>query len=219
MTRQCNEFERVLRAGDAEIDEVFRDHAETCPSCRKQLRLWEEMPVAARHMHKSWDSPGLWPRIHQALTVESRKEQHAAYLERLFQGLAVYWRPVAAIAAVAVISLSVAWVLLTGTQTPIALKKAPERFLTERALAEVEHNEAVYIESIEKLSRLLQPRLEQADSPLMLSYREKLLLIDEAIRECRENIERNRFNAHLRQELLAMYQEKQRTLQELVKEN
>jgi hypothetical protein len=218
MTRQCNEFERLLSAGDAEIGEGFREHAETCPSCREQLQLWDEMSVAARQIHKSWESPGLWPRIRQDLTVESRK-RHAAYLERFFQGLAIGWRPVAAIAAVAALSLVVVWVLLTGTQVPVALKKAPERFLTERALAEVEHNEAVYIESIEKLSRLLEPRLEQADSPLMLSYREKLLLIDEAIRDCKENIERNRFNAHLRQELLVMYQEKQRTLQELMKEN
>jgi hypothetical protein len=53
----------------------------------------------------------------------------------------------------------------------------------------------------------------------MMSYREKLLLLDSAIAECRAQIERNRFNARLRQELLSLYQEKQRTLQQVMKED
>ena len=52
----------------------------------------------------------------------------------------------------------------------------------------------------------------------MVSYREKLLLLDAAIAECRANIEQNRWNAHLRQELLEIYQQKQRTLQDVVRE-
>ena len=51
-----------------------------------------------------------------------------------------------------------------------------------------------------------------------MAYREKLQLLDSAIAELRGQIEQNRFNTHLRRELLAMYQEKQRTLQDLTKE-
>jgi len=65
----------------------------------------------------------------------------------------------------------------------------------------------------------VEPKLEQPASPLMISYREKLMLIDSAIAELRAGIERNRFNAHLRQELLAIYQQKQRTLQEMMRED
>ena len=53
----------------------------------------------------------------------------------------------------------------------------------------------------------------------MMSYREKLLLLDSAIAETRARVERNRFNARLRQELLSLYQEKQSTLQQVVNQD
>jgi hypothetical protein len=62
------------------------------------------------------------------------------------------------------------------------------------------------------------PTLEAPRSPLLLSYREKLMLIDAAIGECRAQVEKNRFNAHLRRELLSIYQEKQRTLEQVLEE-
>ncbi len=43
------------------------------------------------------------------------------------------------------------------------------------------------------------------------------MLLDSAIAEMRAEADRNRFNTHLRKELLAMYREKQRTLQDLMK--
>ena len=52
----------------------------------------------------------------------------------------------------------------------------------------------------------------------MVNYREKLDVLDSAIAELKSSIDQNRFNTHLRRELLAVYKEKQRTLQELMKE-
>ena len=52
----------------------------------------------------------------------------------------------------------------------------------------------------------------------MVNYREKLAVLDSAIADLKTNIDSNRFNTHLRRELLAVYQEKQRTLQQLMKE-
>ena len=66
---------------------------------------------------------------------------------------------------------------------------------------------------------MAEPRVQEADSPLMMSYREKLLLLDGAIAECRARIDRNRFNARLRRELLSLYREKERTLQQVMKED
>ena len=68
------------------------------------------------------------------------------------------------------------------------------------------------------ITKLVDPKLQEATSPLLITYREKLMIIDSAIAELRASIERNRFNAHLRQELLSIYQEKQRTLQEVMRE-
>ena len=53
---------------------------------------------------------------------------------------------------------------------------------------------------------------------MLVNYRERLTVIDAAIADCRAQIERNRFNTHLRKELLSIYKQKQRTLQELVGE-
>ena len=77
--------------------------------------------------------------------------------------------------------------------------------------------EDVYLGSIEKLSQVARPRLENPDSAVAAAYKEKLLVLDSEISEMRGEIERNRFNTHLRKELLAIYREKQRTLQDLMK--
>ena len=51
-----------------------------------------------------------------------------------------------------------------------------------------------------------------------MNYREKLDLLDNAIAELKSSIGQNQYNTHLRKELIAVYQEKQRTLQNLMKE-
>jgi hypothetical protein len=44
------------------------------------------------------------------------------------------------------------------------------------------------------------------------------MLLDDAIAECETVIQKNRNNAHLRKQLLTMYSEKQRTLQDVLRE-
>lgn len=84
-----------------------------------------------------------------------------------------------------------------------------KRLITERALGDVEISESAYIQAIEKLSKIAEPKIDNAAAPILVMYREKLTLINGAIAECRAGIERNPLNAHMRLELLAMYQEKQ----------
>ncbi len=105
-----------------------------------------------------------------------------------------------------------------ATSTTPPVESAQQRLLTEEALGEVERAEAAYIRSIDRLSKLAAPQLQQASTPLMANYREKLLLLDSAIAECRAQLEQNRFNGHLRRELLAIYQMKQSTLTEVLQE-
>ena len=50
----------------------------------------------------------------------------------------------------------------------------------------------------------------------MASYREKLTLLDAAIADLRENRAHNMLNANLNTELLSLYQEKQKTLHEVI---
>jgi hypothetical protein len=173
----------------------------------------EEISRAARELRREWESPELWPRIEAALAAEAARVERRRAAAARVRG----WLTLAAAAAVLVLGVSV-WQRLRAPG-PDAPAEAERRLLTERAMQEVERTEGDYVRSIEALSRVAESRVEEADSPLMMSYREKLLLLDSAIAECRAQIERNRFNARLRQELLSLYQEKQRTLQQVMKED
>ena len=104
-----------------------------------------------------------------------------------------------------------------GSRSPSSALPSGSARLTDQTLADVESSEAAYLASIDKLSSLARKRLQNSASPIAVADREKLLLLDSAIAEMRGEMERNRFNTHLRRELLAMYREKQRTLQDLMK--
>jgi hypothetical protein len=83
----------------------------------------------------------------------------------------------------------------------------------------VERAERAHVAAIDKLENLAETKLDDPESPLMISYKEKLMLLDDAIDECQANIDQNRQNAHLRKQLLAMYMEKQQTLHDVLRED
>ena len=222
MRFDCKDLKRALQREEPEYIAALEMHSALCAECREKLRQWREISKAAPALRRGWDSPDLWPRIHQALARESvRAGKNTLKDSRfLFRLPLLGWRAFALGAAVLFISISLGWILWRNflpepPRPPIA--DTERRLLTEQALREIESAEAAYIQSIDKLSKLVDPKLEKGNSPLLISYREKLMIIDSAIAELRASIERNRFNAHLRQELLSIYGEKQRTLQELMR--
>lgn len=170
----------------------------------------EEISRAARGLRREWDSPHLWPRIQAALSAEAARAERRREHARVHAWLSL---------AAAVLVLGVGVSLKIRTPQLGAPAEAERRLLTEQALEDVERAEGDYVRSIDALSRVAESKVEEADSPLMMSYREKLLLLDSAIAECRTRIGRNRFNARLRQELLSLYQEKQSTLQQVMNED
>jgi hypothetical protein len=172
----------------------------------------EEISRAARELHREWESPELWPRIQAALVAEAARAERRRAPSRVSA-----WLTLAAVAAVLVFGVAV--VMRMRAPQAGAPAEAERRLLTDKALRDVERTEGDYVRSIEALSRVAEPKVEEAASSLMMSYREKLLLLDSAIAECRARIDRNRFNARLRRELLSLYQEKQHTLQQVMKEN
>ena len=78
--------------------------------------------------------------------------------------------------------------------------------------------EQAHIAAINHLEAVTSSRLEQPSTPLLVSYKEKLMMLDDAIAECQNAIDHNRQNAYLRAQLLTMYSEKQRTLQDVLRE-
>ena len=212
---RCREFEKALKRGEEAIL-ALEDHAAGCADCSEALRLFHEIPEAAPSLQKRWDSPHLFPGIARAIAAEKAKPKEEEEPARR-----VSWIPIAAAASLFVLSMIGLTVFKPGesARDPLARPSfGKEALLGEETLKEVESAEANYLSSIEKLSQLAQPRMANPDTPVLASYREKIQLLDSAIGDLRAQLEGNRFNTHLRKELLAMYQEKKRTLEEVIKE-
>jgi len=212
----CDRFERLTAAGgDPEASPEFAAHAAGCEPCRRRRELWTRIAEAAPALQKRWDSPELYSRIERAIAPSDSRGAAGPAPRRL-----PFWARAAAAAAVAalvVISVIGVRVFREGAGREPLTARSRDPLLTESALSEVEQAESSYLASIDKLSRVARPKLDQDTSPLAAAYREKLLLLDSEIAEMRNEIERNQFNTHLRRELLAMYREKQRTLEDLMK--
>ena len=226
MKADCKHREEILLESDPAAMEALARHAESCAECARELRLWNEISAAAPGLRKEWESPELWPRIRRALESEAQTAPQPKILSfpRVWQVASHEWRAIAAVivlGAITVLGVRMLPPAFRGTQTHTIVENgddAKKRLLIGQAMKEAEENEAKYLQSIDKLSALAEPKIEHPATPLMASYREKLLVLDAAIAECRANLEKNQLNGHLRRELLSMYQEKERTLEDVIRE-
>jgi hypothetical protein len=212
---RCERFEKALSRGEEAIA-ALEPHALHCEECRESLRLWKQIEEAAPSLKKSWETPSLLPGVVRGIEAEKGKLQAAPAPRRRLS-----WIPIAAAASLFVLSMAGLYVFKPGesARDPLARPSfGKEALLGEETLKEVENAESNYLASIAKLSSLAQARMSNPETPVLASYREKLQLLDSAIADLRSQLESNRFNTHLRKELLAMYQEKKRTLEEVVKE-
>jgi hypothetical protein len=189
----------------------------------------EELSAVARVLHREWDSPALWPAIEAGMRahdanveagVQTRLASRPMGRWRAIGGMSGRWRALAAAAVIAVALgpsswLGWRWFMLAPKPDETAMQQQRDRLLTEDALAAIEQSEARYIQAIDELTRLTAPRLDMPDSPLLVNLQERLAIIDAAITEYKAEIARNRFNAHLRRQLLWIYQEKRRTLEQI----
>jgi len=211
MKFECGDLERALANPDLMAD--AKEHLRDCAGCRNEYRIWREISSTAKELRCEWESPNLWPNIRRAIEAESRARK-CWWMD---------WRPwaMAAVAAM-MVPLAIEWrpqpATLPAIDNNLRVATVSGRdFLSEQALEQVEKNEAAYRRSIDELSRLAQAKLEsRASSPILASYREKLLMLDSAILEIRSNIAQNRFNVSLQMGLADLYREKQNTLQEVL---
>ena len=163
------------------------------------------------------DSLSFWPRIERALAEDAVRNAHRAerksWFSLLLPGFTLVWQTALAGAFVLVLTISAGWLYLHRSVTPA---ENDTSFLKSGALKEVESAEAAYERAIDKLAVQAQPQLENPATPLLANYHEKLLVLDSAIAELRAQTGMNPSNAQLRYQLLAMYQEKQQTLEEVL---
>ena len=201
----CSEFEEHLAEGTPETMRLAAGHAATCPSCMETFTSWNELSDIAGSMRASWSSDLLWPRIERAIR-EGDVRQRPKRSD---------WLRIAA-AVTLIIGLGI---MITYTLRVKSRETAFEMALIRQDVIEdVERTERDYEQAIKRLEEHAEARLEGNTSPLMVSYKEKLMLLDDAIAECQASIEENRNNAHVRKQLLTMYSEKQRTLKSVLRE-
>jgi hypothetical protein len=163
----------------------------------------DEISAVAGTLHATWSSDSLLPRIQRAIRREEEQRQPSH----------LWWQ----LAAAAVILASLA-ALGWYAQRRVRENEFNQKILQDAALEQVERAEHEHVAAIDHLETLAAPKLEQSQSPLMVSYKEKLMLLDDAIAECQAGIRMNRQNAHLRRQLVSIYTEKQRTLQDVLRE-
>lgn len=227
MKVECRDLDRVLKEQEPAELAALEAHANACAACRAELDAWRELSAAAQSLQRREVSPWLWTKVRARLEEEARAEElHKSRwsFAGLRQQFAAHWQ--VATAAVVVLLLAFVqfqiWMRYGVIQTVYAPgdeAAAERRLLTDKALKETQAAEAAYLQSIERLAALAEPKLARADTPLAANYREKLLLLDAAIAECRKQADANKYNAHLQRELTSLYQEKKRTLEDVLRED
>jgi hypothetical protein len=215
MTISCNDRERIFLNGTPVEWAALESHSMDCAVCAEELRAWKNLSSAASELHQEWDSPLLWPRIEAALEQEAPGLKSSRW--RRFFGSwnlgSLHWQTAAAALFLVALTASAVWFMANVGMPPIPDNQA---LLNDRAVNDVERAEAAYERAIDKLDGQARPQLQNSSAPLMANYREKLLVLDSAIADLKSQASINPANGHLRRELLAMYHEKQDTLEQVL---
>jgi hypothetical protein len=216
MNVTCSDRERIFEDGTPVEWVALEAHAASCPLCGEEVRAWKALSVAAEELRDYSDSPSLWPRIERALAEEAKRKAERGQRWNWFLRFARFspgWQTALAGAFALVLAISGGWIYIHRPVAPVDNDKS---LLRSSALKEVESAETAYERAIDKLAAQARPQLENPATQLLANYHEKLLVLDSAIADLRAQAGLNPSNAQLRYQLLAVYREKQRTLEEVL---
>jgi len=198
----CETFDALLLEGDEASMAAAARHAHDCAACAERLDDWNDISATAKSLHATWQNDTLWPRIERALNDVGRASARR------------FWE----IAAAVVLTIGIGGGTWYAVHERADQRAYDRSILRDQALLNVEQAERAHVAAINQLEKVATPKLDDPATPLLVSYKEKLMLLDDAIAECETVIQHNRNNAHLRKQLLTMYSEKQRTLQDVLRE-
>jgi hypothetical protein len=215
MNVTCNDRDRIFEDGTDADWAALELHAASCAKCAEELRTWKSLSVAAEELRSYTPSPNLWPRIERALeeAVRNQKRPEPKSWLSFLPSFSLGWQTALAGAFVLILTISAGLVYFHHSPGGGEDDKS---LLKSQALKDVESAESAYEKAIDKLAGEVKPQLDDPATPLLANYHEKLLVLDSAISDLRAQAGLNPSNAQLRYQLLAMYQEKQRTLQEVL---
>ncbi len=189
------------------IDEGnFRKHLKNCSECRTLVQQDEQLLALAGELKQPVRAPLLWAKIENSLRNEKQRQvKRTTKIPKQFPTLL-------RIAAMLVVIVG----LSTGIYFMFKSDAPSGNVLTVEALQKIETIEQDYIDAISELDRLAQPKFSQLDFELMLLYQDRLETIDSQIERCKEALENNPANAHIRRYLLAALQDKKEMLKEIL---
>jgi hypothetical protein len=216
MSVTCEDCERILVDGTAEEWLALEEHGVNCAVCAEELRWWKQLSIAAAELRDYRESPALWTRIQRSLIEQKTSaRERTGWWDSVFDWLQMpkIWQLTLAGAMVLALALTGGYLFMERSATQTTGKTG---LLKDDTLASVERTERDYMKAIDKLASEAKPQMESNSSPLMASYQEKLVVLDSAIDELRLQAGQNPSNAHLRYQLLAMYQEKEATLRDIL---
>jgi hypothetical protein len=216
MKTTCSDRDRIFEDGTPAEWAALEAHAASCPLCLEEVRAWKSLSVAAKELRDYSDGPSFWPRIERALAAEAERNPQRAERKSWFSFLPSFspaWQTALSGALVLVLTISGGWIYF---HQHVNRGQNDKSLLQSSALKEVESAEMTYEHAIDKLAAETKPQLENPATALLANYHEKLLVLDSAIADLRAQAGMNPSNAQLRYQLLAMYQEKQRTLEEVL---
>jgi hypothetical protein len=222
MNVTCSDRDSIFEDGTPAQWTALEAHAANCAACAEEVRAWKALSVAAAELRDYSPSPALWSRIETALAANAAPAAAPSFQEKLsaWLGFSLSWK-MAAVSAFAVLLLVSGGLIyrhqtVTPTTTKPTTSAQQDPLLKSKALCDVEKAETAYVQAIDKLAADAKPQLDKPETPLIANYREKLQVLDSAIDDLRAQAGQNPSNAHLRYQLLAMYQEKQKTLEEVL---
>ena len=197
--------------------EAWALHVRECPACRAEAGRDRRLSEEVVRLRAPVSAPGLWDRIETSLRAEAEaaaavpagrggRGRSLLSLNRTKPG----WWMVPAAAGALIVAAAVVFLVKTPARSPAS------GLLNLEALARVDASEKEYRAAIDGLEKQARPVLAEMDPSLMALYRDRLSVIDTQIDKCREALDRNPTNAHIRRYLLAALHDKKQTLAEVL---
>jgi len=197
----CQKFEAYLN--ELLDHKSLMLHIQSCAECRRAYETDKCNMDIVKNLNTNLTVPDFWPAIEKKIQNEKPVVYKFKKIKRILFA-----------AAATFLILTTIWIFHSfREETPST------RILSENALEKVKEAETSYLEAIKELEDLAYKRLEDTQEPLAQLYRNKLLLIDRQIENCKQALETNPANSHIRRYLMAALKDKRETLEEILKEN
>jgi hypothetical protein len=185
-------------------EQDFKEHMKICNVCRTKYEQDEKLINLSSSLKQPVPDTNLWSRIEENLVTESQRSDKKHFWLNNYRNL--FFR----VAAILIIGIGVAFYFLMKNDVPA------KGILEARALENVNKTELDYEHAIDNLQQVASMELGKFDLNLQLLYRDKLETINRQIIACKEALEVNPANAHIRRYLFMALQDKKETLKEII---